>query len=309
MTRRTPSSASRPSNRDDSPRPHRARPANGIPYPGAPAPAASSERSHPAAKTTKRVDRARTLAPIPPTVWTAGPDPIDPAAVWPVPIIEAITTSFSRPGDRVVLAPWPAQALETRDPADDSELTVARDAVDGLGRDAVIAELGPTSSSWAAGTADAAHDRAEPRHVVRLGAAATDRANLVVTSMPPERGIDGSAEMLALAAARALAFGGVLAVYTRSDWSTGRLTDPSGPMIVAAQNADLLYLQHIVTLLTPIRGGRLQPLSEPRQQVSNDVARSAQLVGTPVPAHVRVHGDVFVFAQAHADAAQPEDLR
>ncbi|WP_155546477.1 hypothetical protein [Amycolatopsis camponoti] len=254
------------------------------------------------------MNRTRTLAPIPPTVWTAGPNPIDPAVTWPAPIIEAITTSFSRPGDCVVLAPWPAHAAETRGLAGDGALTGARDAVRALGRNAIVEELAPTSSS-VAGTAEVAEDRAESGDGARLGAMAADRANLVIASMPPERGTDGSAEVLALAAARALAFGGVLAVYTHSDWSTGRLIHPSGPMIVAAQNADLLYLQHIVTVLTPIHGGRLQPMPEPLRQVSNEAALSAQLVGSATTGHARVHGDVLVFAQAHTAIAHPEDLR
>lgn len=300
MTRRTPSSARRPSNRDDWPRPLHTRPANGIPYPGAPDPADSGERSRRSAKTTKRVDRTRELTPIPPTVWTAGPDPIDPAAAWPVPIIEAITSSFSAPGDRVVLAPWPAQARGARRAADDGELTAARGAVHALDRDAAVTELVPTTSSRAA--------TGVPEEVVREGAVTTDRVNLVITSLPPDRGADGSPEVLAIAAARVLAFGGVLAVYTHSDGSTGRLTDPSGPMIAAAQKADLIYLQHIVTLLIPIHGGRLQPMPEPLRQVTDGVALSAQTLGSS-PAHVRAHGDVFVFAQAHAGVAHPEDLR
>ncbi len=124
-----------------------------------------------------------------------------------------------------------------------------------------------------------------------------DRADLVITSLPPEGGAGGSAEAVAIAAAQALVFGGILAVYTCSDWSSGRLSDPSGPMIAAAQNADLLYLQHIVTLLTPIRKCRLQPLTATERA---DVAPRT---------HVRAHSDVLVFAQAHAGAAQPEDVR
>lgn len=37
---------------------------------------------------------------------------------------------------------------------------------------------------------------------------ADERADLVITSLPPDRGADGSAETVAIAAARALAFGG-----------------------------------------------------------------------------------------------------
>ncbi|MEV6823349.1 hypothetical protein [Amycolatopsis sp. NPDC051102] len=102
-----------------------------------------------------------------------------------------------------------------------------------------------------------------------------------------------------------LVFGGILAVYTHTDWSTGRLIDQSGAMVAAAQNADLLYLQHIVTLHTSIRNGRLQPPPQTVGSVRDDVSQRAQRLGSPEP-HTRVHGDVLLFAQAHADAA---DLR
>ncbi|MEU0529082.1 hypothetical protein [Amycolatopsis tolypomycina] len=292
MTRRPLSSANRPSNRDDSTRPQRTRRVNGIPYPGAPDPVGSSARTR---RSPKRSTTTRELAPIPPTVWTAGPDPIDPAAAWPVPIIETITASFSAPGDRVLFAPWPTAGGAASRATGAGELDAALDAVHALGRHPAITKLelptanevptsGETASAWLS---------------------ADDRVDLAITSLPPERGADGSAEAVAIAAARALAFGGILAVYTHSDWSSGRLTDPSGPMIAAAQNADLLYLQHIVTLHTPIRNGRLQP---PAATDSTDLAPSGRELGAPM-AHVRAHGDVLVFAQAHADAAQPEDLR
>ncbi len=292
MTRRPPSSANRPSNRDDSTRPQRPRSVNGIPYPGAPDPVASSARTR---RSPKRSTTSRELAPIPPTVWTAGPDPIDPAAAWPVPIIETITTSFSAPGARVLLAPWPTAEEAPSRATGAGELDAALDAMHTLGRHPAITKLelltaievpisGEAASAWLP---------------------ADDRVDLVITSLPPERGTDGSVEAVAIAAARALAFGGILAVYTHSDWSSGRLTDPSGPMIAAAQNADLLYLQHIVTLHTPIRNGRLQT---PTATDRTALALGGRELAAPMT-HARAHGDVLVFAQAHADAAQPEDLR
>jgi hypothetical protein len=228
-------------------------------------------------------------------VWTAGPDPIDPAATWPVPIIETITTSFSAPGARVLLAPWPTAGGAASRAEHVGELDAVLDAVHALGRHPAITKLElPTANevSISGGAASA-------------WLLADDRVDLVITSLPPARGADGSAEAVAIAAARALAFGGILAVYTHSDWSSGRLTDPSGPMIAAAQNADLLYLQHIVTLQTPIQNGRLQP---PTATDPIDLAPGCQELGAPM-AHARAHGDVLVFAQAHAGIAQPEDLR
>ncbi|MFF1608859.1 hypothetical protein ACFVYA_13860 [Amycolatopsis sp. NPDC058278] len=292
MTRRPPSATNRPSNRDDSTRRPRTRPANGVPYPGAPDPVGTSSRTR---RSPKRAAATRELAPIPPTVWTAGPDPIDPAAAWPVPIIETITTSFSAPGAQVLLAPWPAGEGAARRGVGAGELDAALDAVHELGRHPAITKLEPRTTD--AGTVSGV--------TASVSAVAVERVDLVITSLPPERGADGSAEAVAIAAAQALTFGGILAVYTHSDWSSGRLTDPSGPMIAAAQNADLLYLQHIVTLHTPIRNGRLQP---PTATDRTDGARGGRELAAPMT-HARVHGDVLIFAQAHADAAQPEDLR
>ncbi|WP_439382115.1 hypothetical protein [Amycolatopsis lexingtonensis] len=212
-----------------------------------------------------------------------------------MPIIETITTSFSAPGARVLLAPWPTAEEAPSRATGAGELDAALDAMHTLGRHPAITKLelltaievpisGEAASAWLP---------------------ADDRVDLVITSLPPERGTDGSVEAVAIAAARALAFGGILAVYTHSDWSSGRLTDPSGPMIAAAQNADLLYLQHIVTLHTPIRNGRLQT---PTATDRTALALGGRELAAPMT-HARAHGDVLVFAQAHADAAQPEDLR
>jgi hypothetical protein len=292
VTRRPQSSANRPSNRDDSTRPQRTRPVNGIPYPSAPDPVALSARTR---RSPKRSTTSRELPPIPPTVWTAGPDPIDPVATWPMRTIETITTSFSAPGDRVLLAPWPTAEEATSRTAGAGELDAALDAVHALGRHPAITKLQLLTAKEMFISDEAAS----------AWLSADERVDLVITSLPPERGADGSAEAVAIAAARALAFGGILAVYTHNDWSSGRLTDPSGPMIAAAQNADLFYLQHIVTLYTPIRNGRLQP---PTATDRADLEPGCRDLGAPM-AHVRAHGDVLVFAQAHADAAQPEDLR
>ncbi|HWD78956.1 MAG TPA: hypothetical protein VG497_08740 [Kribbella sp.] len=205
-----------------------------------------------------------------------------------MPIIETITASFSAPGARVLLAPRPTDDDAAHHAG---ELDAARDAVSALGRHAIVTKLVPKTAN-------------EPE--ATSGPVAVDeRVELVIVSLPPQRGADRSVDVLALAAAQALAFGGILAVYTHSDWSGGRLTDPSGPMIAAAQNADLLYLQHIVTLQTPIRNGRVQPLTASDR---TDQVLSGRNLGAPIT-HARAHGDVLVFAQAHADVAQSGDLR
>ncbi|QKV80723.1 hypothetical protein [Amycolatopsis sp. Hca4] len=212
-----------------------------------------------------------------------------------MPIIETITTSFSAPGARVLLAPWPAIKEAACRTAVAAELDAALDAVHALGRHPAITKLEPRTAERLAMSDEPAS----------ASAVFDERVDLVITSLPPERGADRSTEAAAIAAAQVLAFGGIFAVYTHSDWSSGGLTDPSGPMITAAQNADLLYLQHIVTLHVPIRNGCLQP---PTATDRTDLALGSREL-TPRMTHARAHGDVLVFAQAHADNAQPKDLR
>jgi hypothetical protein len=212
-----------------------------------------------------------------------------------MPIVETITTSFSAPGARVLLAPWPVHAADARRADGDSGPSAACAAVRALGRDADVAKLVPAERSLG--------DASVAEHVM-----ARASADLIITSLPPDGGGDNSAEDFAIVAARALAFGGILAVYTHCDWSDGELTDPSGPVIAAAQNADLLYLQHIVAVHIPIRNGRFQRQAETVGLVRDNSGRRVRQPGLP-PVHVRAHGDVLVFAQAHAGAAESEDLR
>ena len=71
------------------------------------------------------------------------------------------------------------------------------------------------------------------------------------------RGLD---DRSAAAVAAAVAPGGTLAVLTHSHRNMGRLIDTSGAVIAALQDADLLYLQHIVIVEHP-----LSPRPEPAQ--------------------------------------------
>lgn len=84
-----------------------------------------------------------------------------------------------------------------------------------------------------------------------------ERADLVFVSLPAHAAETVSLDELALVAADRLRSGGILAVYTHSDWHERRLVDPTGAIVAACQHADLLYLQHIIALHTPIRDGLL----------------------------------------------------
>src|SRR2546423_989557 len=74
--------------------------------------------------------------------------------------------------------------------------------------------------------------------------ASVDVASADLTA--PGDTVDGRIGMLAAAALRG---GGILAVLTRGHHQPtpgAALADPTGAIVAAAQNADLLYLQHIV---------------------------------------------------------------
>jgi hypothetical protein len=266
-------------------------------------------------------------------VWTAGPAPIDLGATWPTPIIRAVVGAFSKPGARVALLPWPhshaspgaglrraddARVPERRaegvSPAADNDTAVADAlvAVDGLGRTGRVLRIatdadttGPVSRPfWAdlVGTREQSRSDTDATALdsPRIFSADTD---LIITGLSPEHSGDQSSDLVALAAARLLRVGGILAVLTHCDWSQSELIDPTGAMVAAAQNADLLYLQHIVALHAPVHGGRiatesLVDTSDPTGETQALAAHRAAVRALPAP-HQRIHSDVLVFAQPH----------
>ena len=67
--------------------------------------------------------------------------------------------------------------------------------------------------------------------------------------------------------------------------------------MAAAQSADLLYLQHLITVHAPVRGARF--LTDPA--TANGTPRPLPHLrtrGQPAPHH-RIHADILVFAQPH----------
>ena len=332
MTRSDHSATPAPVGRTDSTRPRRTgHDGDRRPYPSAPARTATSRRGTRRTSAPTRSHTAST-APTPATVWACGPTPIDPDAPWPTPILTKIVTSFSEPGDRVVVLPWPtatptpphgpgrADALIDHAPTvePDDELATVLAAITDLARRARVLRLEPDLTAggrasrpfWAdlvgtpdntpAPEPDALPGGAPDAAPHRLDVASAD-ADLIITSLRPEPNADRASDHVALLAARLLRVGGILAVLTHSDWSQGELVDPTGPVVASAQNADLLYLQHIVALHTPIHCGQFVGHLHGAEAPTHDRAHGH---GLPAP-HRRISSDVLVFAQPHDHQPPP----
>ncbi|WP_432850620.1 hypothetical protein ACQPXB_08410 [Amycolatopsis sp. CA-161197] len=244
--------------------------------------------------------------------------------------MEAITTAFTDPGAHVVLVELdPAPTTGTTPDIDraigsGAESVAAREAVRALDRTADIVTVdvragGSAASSrpfWAELVTDTSDPSAAlaaaPSLPVRAGLdtvgvpdpARGAGADLVLVSLPARAAEAVSLDRLALLAAGRLRHGGIFAVYTHSDWSQGRLIDPSGAIVAACQHADLLYLQHIVALHATVANGRLHAAPSAAAAAEYDRTRHRATVrGLPAP-HLRVHGDVLAFAQPADPGAQ-----
>ncbi|MFI7122693.1 hypothetical protein [Amycolatopsis sp. NPDC049868] len=245
--------------------------------------------------------------------------------------MESITAAFTDPGAHVVLVDLdPAPTTGTHSGPDGSatsgeaSVAAAREAVCALDRTADVVTFhsgdggsdAPSRPFWANLVTDVTDPSAASSDPVRTGAPASVeeqesargvRADLVIVSLPAHAAESMSLDRLALLAATRLRHGGILAVYTHSDWTQGRLADPTGAIVAAAQHADLLYLQHIVTLHTPVEKGRLRATPSALVAAEYDRARHRAAVrGLPSP-HLRAHGDVLAFAQPADPGAPPPE--
>lgn len=260
---------------------------------------------------------SRGRAAIPASVWPP-PRPVDPDAAWPEPILERLITTLTAPGDRIALLAPDYSAAELPDPiygtaaravVPTGTLAAAAETIEAHDRLPYLAARGSGTGGqhavpyWArfvhptpAGSAvhTTTGSGAEP-DLEDLGAPplpghsqAAGTAALVVAPVAPE----GVGEAFGTAAAGLLRPGGTLAVITHCDRDGGRLRDPSGSIVAAAQNADLLYLQHVVALHHPIHGGRIgaDRTAAPSRRPSR---------------HSRVHSDVYLFWRCGLDAPAP----
>ncbi|WP_246632839.1 hypothetical protein [Pseudonocardia nigra] len=199
---------------------------------------------------------------------------IDPSNAWPLPVLTRAVTSFTEPGATVLLLPWPGAGR------DGHGATVPPAAV------AAVTDFDRRPRLGSLPAADGRHD-ADRAHLD----GADGRVDLLLTVMPARHDAAEHTDAVARLAARELRLGGVLAVLTHCDRNGGALVDPTGPMATAGQNADLLYLQHVVAVHLP------------PAHLRNHTTGAAD--GQAPVAHRRVHSDVLVFAQPHDDDARP----
>ncbi|RBQ15320.1 hypothetical protein DP939_36370 [Spongiactinospora rosea] len=87
--------------------------------------------------------------------------------------------------------------------------------------------------------------------------------------------------------------GGHLAVITSLHRAGGHVHDPAPDIIDNARQAELTYLQHIVALHVPVRGGRLEP--PPAWRVPAPGPATARCAGLPIS--TRLHTDVLIFTK------------
>lgn len=330
-----------PTRRGDSTRPaNTRRGGDRRPYPTAPTTTPISP-AKPSSTTTRARSRSTAQTPIPATVWTTSATAVDLDAHWPTAIVHRIVDAFSTPGASIVLLPQPALAERPRlgvvgadevidhtpgtDP--DSELNDALGTIKRLNRTARVLRVGAQTNLnapaarpyWADLVGDphrtpATAPTSSQPSLCNLDAVVFDGpdavpadTDLIITNLRPDHSRDHSrdhiGDLVTLLAARLLRVGGILAVLTHSDWSRGELIDPTGAVVASAQNADLLYLQHIVALHVPVRGGRFATdlIPDPDRSATDTHARAVHRTtvrGLPAP-HRRIHSDVLVFAQPH----------
>jgi modification methylase len=115
----------------------------------------------------------------------------------------------------------------------------------------------------------------------------TDPANL--GHARGQRYLQAMAEVYA-ACAKVLRPGGLLVTVTRNPRPQGRLFDLAAATVQLAQQAGLVYLQHVIALHAAIRDGRLVAPPSLRQRINT---RNARARGVPV--HLPIHEDILVF--------------
>ncbi len=248
---------------------------------------------------TRPPTRAAQRPPVPATVWAPPPGAVGPA--WEQWIQLAIRRAFLPPGCPFVDLTTTLAARGAED-APRSAPATRRSSVQLvpfwahlIASDATPPPSGPHDHEIDAGHDEAESDALEP--ILSPGPDDEQPPADVAYADLRDTAVD---DRLGVLAGRALGGGGVLVVLTRSHLGAdGELVDPTGMIVASAQNADLLYLQHIVIptapLAPPLRppdpstGDGRSPMPQDDEGRRDDSALSR--------GHSIAHVDLLVFAQ------------
>lgn len=291
--------------------------------------------------TEHRDDPGSSTAEVPATVWA--PPPAAVGQAWRPWVVDAIMRAFLPPRGRWTdlshqLGHDPRTGPAAHAPKDQAP---ARLEHEGSSPDNYAPGRDPRHGVravpfWAALIGDM-HPAHGPEQITTAARSTTSPAPNLVTPDTGEVGgghlvdlvlVDlGDAHVddrLGVLAARALRSGGILAVLTgcrrisHSPVASGagsgdapigydsELADPTGLVVASAQNADLLYLQHIVIptrpLTAPLRPADLtHDVALQLVQPSRDVPNGQPQHGNPVRrwrGHAVAHADLLVFARS-----------
>ncbi|HVV12136.1 hypothetical protein [Amycolatopsis sp.] len=263
------------------------------------------------------------------TVWPCGQgehrDGTGLLADWLLTAVVKIVTTYTEPGQRVLLLASPGGSLRTASaPAEvgsgrghgpyaglqEAAWTVVR-----LGRGIQTYTAGPIESPTADGIAERSMPpvhapesdgdlgrtdqdpvrggRSGPRAAIASasGPAAdpSERFDLIITAVDPH----APGWVHAWDWDRLLAFHGTLAVVTHGDHRAGRLTDPTGALVRLIQQTGLTYRDHAALLWVPVRQDALDIGAGSATGCLAAPGRAAGAPSTPA----RVHSDLLVFTR------------
>lgn len=240
--------------------------------------------------------------PVPATVWAPPPGAVGPT--WEQWLQLAIRRAFLPRGCRLIDLTTTLAARGTNDVPRSAPAT-RRSSVQLvpfwahlIASDTTTPSPGRHDHEIPAGHDEAGSDAPEPIPLPGPGSA-RQLADVVYADLR-DTAVD---DRLGVLATRALGGGGVLVVLTRTHiGADGELVDPTGMIVASAQNADLLYLQHIVVptapLTLPVCPPRLpNPSTGDGQLPMPQAGRARSEVPAPARGHLIAHVDLLAFAQ------------
>lgn len=265
---------------------------------------ARPRRAHPPTTptSTRPPAPAAQRPPVPSTVWPPPPGAVGPA--WEQWMQLAIRRAFLPPGCRLADLTTTLTHCGTDDDSH-SEPVTRRSSVQLvpfwahlIASDTTTPSSGSRGHEIPEGHVDADGDAPEP--ITGAGPDRAWRPADVVYADLRDTAVD---DRLGVLAARALVGGGALVVLTRSHiGADGELVDPTGMIVASAQNADLLYMQHIVVptvpLAPPVRLPRLSdPSTDDGQPSMPQDGRARRDDSARARGHSIAHVDLLAFAQ------------